>query len=352
MMESESQNNPTQAEAVVYHTGKVDSINKLKIAPIPKEITASLPGYGERYQTCGTVRFKVKCDNGHEALRVNSCDRKECPVCSPKWANRRARKAAKRFWWIFTSQDNHVSENPQNARHVSLGVPPGMWDQPYHEVVKWAARILRDSLRSGGGLYVGHGWRFKDSHGDPVQWKHSDLNPRADNPIVDSWAVYSPHVHFIIFGWLIDVDEFAAKYGCRYTYHSATPSELEVYFTIRYMLTHTTLIEKRHSLIWFGRCSYNRVVLDREYKETVRAICPECGGKMFYETPAGEWLPWHIEITRRHYKFRVQQKRLVKKKRGPKPEGGSSELHDLKHSRKHDLIHWIDGVYDPKVSSK
>jgi hypothetical protein len=299
-------------EAVVYHTGKVDSSKHLKIGPVPGEPTAILPGYGIEYASCGTVRFRVKCENGHEGLRVNSCDRKECPVCSSRWANRQARKAAKRFWWIFENQGNHVSQNAKNARHVSVGIPPSMWDRPYFEVVKWAARAIRDSLRSGGGLYVGHAWRFKDSKGEPVQWKHTDLNPLAVYPVVDSWAVYSPHVHFVIFGWLIPVDEFEAKYACRYTYHDSTPSELEVYFCIRYLLTHTTLIENHHSLIWFGKCSYNRVVLDREFKETVRALCPICHAPMFYETPEGDWEPWHIEITRRHYKFKVVQKRFGK----------------------------------------
>jgi len=302
----------SESNAVVYHTTKVDLAKHLKIAKVPGEPSATLPAYGVEYGNCGTVRFRVKCENGHYGLRVNSCNRKECPVCSGKWANRQARKAAKRFWWIFENQDNHVSESAKNARHVSLGIPPSMWNRPYLEVVKWAAKALRDSLRSGGGLYVGHAWRFKDSKGEPVQWKHSDLNPLALYPIVDSWAVYSPHVHFVIFGWLIPVDEFESKYGCRYTYHSATPSELEVYFTIRYLLTHTALIEKRHSLIWFGACSYNRVILDREYQEEVRALCPECGSPMFYETPHGTWEAWHILVTRRHYKFKVIQERFAK----------------------------------------
>jgi hypothetical protein len=301
------------SKAVVYHTTKVDFSKHLKIGPVPGEPTAILPGYGEAYPYCGTVRFKVKCENGHEGLRVNSCNRKECPTCSPKWASRQARKAAKRFWWIFENQDNHVSRSAKNARHVSVGIPPSMWDQPYHEVVKWAANSLRDSLRSGGGLYVGHAWRFKDSKDDPVQWKHSDLNPHAEYPITDSWAVYSPHVHFVIFGWLIPVDEFEAKYHCRYTYHDSTPSELEVYFCIRYLLTHTALLEHHHSLVWFGKCSYNRVVLASEFKETVRAMCLECGAPMLYETPEGDWEPWYIEVTRRHYKFKVIQKLLEKK---------------------------------------
>jgi hypothetical protein len=314
MVENSSASN--WSKAVVYHTGKVDSAKHLKIGPVPGEPTAILPGYGIEYLSCGTVRHRVNCvpsaEGGHLNYHRNSCDRKECPVCSTKWANRRAREAAKRFWWIFENQDNHVSKNAKNARHVSVGIPPSMWGRPYHEVMKWVAAALRDSLRSGGGLYVGHAWRFKDSRGEPVQWKHSDLNPQAIYPIIDSWAVYSPHVHFVIFGWLIPVDEFEAKYGCRYTYHDSTPSELEVYFCIRYLLTHTALIENRHSLIWFGKCSYNRVVIDREFKELVRALCPICHKPMFYETPEGTWEPWHIEITRRHYKFKVIQKYLKK----------------------------------------
>ena len=78
------QSKSTRAEAVVYHTTKVDLAKHLKIAKIPDIPGATLPAYGEAYDSCGTVRFKVKCENGHEGLRVNSCNRKECPVCSLK----------------------------------------------------------------------------------------------------------------------------------------------------------------------------------------------------------------------------------------------------------------------------
>lgn len=319
------------SDAVVYHTTKVVSEKQLKIANVPDSPGAMLPGYGLAYDTCGTVRFKVKCENGHEALRVNSCNRKECPVCSSKWANRQARKAAKRFWWIFENQGGHVSHTAKNARHISLGIPPRMWDRPYVEVVKWAAGIIRDSLRSGGGFYVGHSWRFKDFRGNPVPWKHSDLNPKAEHPIRDSFAVYSPHVHFVIFGWLIPVDEFESKYGCRYTYHSATPSELEVYYCVRYLLTHTTLISNHHSLVWFGACSYNSVVLDWEKRETVRALCPECHAPMFYETEAGDWEPWYIEVTRRHYRFKSKQLRF--EPRPKKKKVGVARTTHPKHAK-------------------
>jgi hypothetical protein len=342
LQESNNSSASNWPEAVVYHTTKVDLAKHLKIAKIPDNPGATLPAYGEAYDSCGTVRFRVKCENDHYGLRVNSCNRKECPVCSNKWANRQARKAAKRFWWIF--ENSPAGSRPENARHISLDVGHGVFEGlPYVEAVKAGAKAIRDSLRSGGGLYVPHGWRFKDSSGDPVQWKHSDLNPSADYPIIDSYAVYSPHVHFVIFGWLIPVEEFEAKYGCRYTYHSATPSELEVYFSVRYMLTHTTLIENRHSLVWFSGCSYNRVVLDREYKETVRALCPECNAPMFRETPEGDWEAWHIEVTRRHYKFKVDQEYLVKKKRA-KCVGGSSAIYDLKHSKQVALGQQVDSI--------
>ena len=345
----------TETTVVTCHTGKVTIANdedlvlkRLKIAKVPGSPEALLPGYGEAYDTCGTVRHRVNCvpseEGGHLKFHLNHCDRKDCPICYTKWVHRRARKASERIWWIYNQQPKRVSGNPRNLRHVTITAPSHMWGLPFRELQQWGLKQMKKILRSGGGLYVGHPWRFQDVNGNPVPWKHSDLNQQAESPIIDSYAVYGPHLHFIIWGWLIDVDECFERFKFRYKYLSATPSELEVYYCVRYLLTHTAVLDRSHVVRYFGQASYNRVEVVQEWKELIRATCPDCGKDMYYETETGEWDAWDILITRRMYRFKVDQKKLVRVPRVKMVKGTNL---DMKHSMAVDPKGWVGNIYTP-----
>lgn len=282
------------------------------MAPVP-EVDCSLPGWNDitkPYPNCGQVKFAKRCDDPscynheHHILVKKWCESKDCPVCYPVWASRRAKKASKRLWWIFEREPLRWSKSRRNVAHVQLSPPAELRHMDYRKLLRLGLKMMKQ-IGAVGGVYIGHPWRFRDYSGNEVQWKHSSLNRYADAPVVESVAVYEPHLHFVVWGWLRPSPEVERSTGWVYTKLSTTPTLEETKAVIAYALTHTGVYGNAHALRWFGRASYNRVQIAFEERAEVRDCCPVCGSGMeYFDAETGTWLPYYIVITRRHYKFR------------------------------------------------
>lgn len=302
-------------KAVSCYTTKVDF---KKIAKVPGVDCCELPGSDDLvrpYPNCGEVRFKTRCSNpecpNHTDYQTvkNWCHSKECPVCYRAWARRQAKKATERVWWAFTHEPAWWSRNPKNIRHVVLNVPPDLWHKPYPEVLTWGLRKLKQ-IGARGGCYIGHPWRFRDLEGGYIQWKHSDLNKHAEAPVIESVAVYAPHLHFIVWGWLIPSDEAHERYGFTYKTLGARPNEESIFGTIYYQLTHAGIYPHSHTLRWFGSAGYNRIQVT-EWRELQPVSCILCDAPLEYEYE-GMWQPYSVLVTRRHFKFKIlAQSKLI-----------------------------------------
>lgn len=306
----------TLVEAVCSHTGKVDRgaehIDYL-LAAVPGLENCRLPGADEithPLSNCGTGRFKVRCPNpkcGHMHIKMNWCYSRECPTCYPKWAWKDGVRASKRLSFIFQHEPKRWSGNPRNMWHADLTIPPERMELPYPENLKWAMDMMK-KLGCRGGCYVGHPWRFRDKNNEPVAWKHSSMNRYAESPIIESYGILAEHIHVAGWGWLIPSDEAYERFGVVYTKLEVLPDEKAMARCLAYMLSHAGVYSGSQTLRWFGRASYNRVQVASVTKEEIQAPCPICGTGMEKEDPeTGDWEPYYILITKRHYKFKSTQ---------------------------------------------
>jgi len=259
------------------------------------------------------VKFQIVCaDCGDTTLARHHCDRKECPECYGTWATRRARVAAEKLESGFKQMGGRY-----RPRHIVVSPPARIQDIPYNDVLKLALGLIHEYARGRyGGCYVGHPWRFVDVHGESLQWRHCSLNREALVPISEGFAVYSPHVHFQMFGWIVDSEEVERETGWTVKMIDELPTEKDVFSCVRYQLTHCGVDESHHALRWFGNMAYNNFVKVSESTETVYPRCTLCDGELWAYSLEGDLLQRHcLEVTRFHYRFKPKQKTIFPQKR-------------------------------------
>lgn len=232
-----------------------------------------LPAQGEAYDTCGTVRAKAFCpecgEYKHELL--DSCDRRECPTCHTKWANRAGKRIVERMRGML---DLLRSKNSRyRLSHVVLSPPEGSIDD-LDRLFKELSRV-RKLMGALGGVCIFHPFRFENKEGAPVPWKHCSLNPNAKTPIVESEAVWSPHWHLVNVGWLMPSNAVYEKTGWVYKNLGVRESKRELHGTILYLLTHAGINQTKHAYTYYGLSSYNKLGVQKtiEYQEVK---CPDC----------------------------------------------------------------------------
>lgn len=291
--------------------GKVPEL-ELRISSVPGG-EYHLPGYGESYDSCNRVKFLIYCPScGDEPVEAHDyCDRKECPVCSSHWATRRAKVATEKIESAHRQMGGNGHRRP---RHMSVSLPASTWDLPYNDVLTIARELItKVTVGFCGGTYVGHPWRFEDSQGESLEWKHCDLNRKAVEPIYEGYAVYRPHVHFIMFGWIPPSEEIYEKTGVVIHMIDVLPTEADVFWCIRYQLTHCGVDQEHHAIRWFGGLSYNNFMKVSESTETVYPRCPVCDGELWTYSVDGDFIGrYSLMITRYHYRFKPRQQLLEK----------------------------------------
>ena len=220
-------------------------------------------------------------------------------------------------------------------RPVIVSLPPSMYDLPFNEVqIVLRELITKFSRGTFGGIYVGHPWRFRDSQGEPLQPKHCDLVIGAEEPIYEGFAVYGPHIHATMFGWIVPTDEIERETGVVFEVGEPLATRDDVFGYIYYSLTHCGVHETHRAIRWFGALSYNNFVKVSESTETVYPLCPLCDGELWAFTLEGKLLGRHcLEVTRFHYRFKARQKTLVPVKRIKKGSSGNIRMRQIKYGK-------------------
>lgn len=273
----------------------------------------TLPSDGEAYLSCGEVTAKIYCPTcgDYKFELTRSCYRASCPTCYKKWLSRESNVATERVFEGLYLLRNQSKKHL--LHHVVWSVPPSEYHLSYQDQRK-RFHYRRKIAGSIAGLVIYHPWRFRaTSDGRMIAWKHCSLNPDAEAPVVDSYAVYQPHFHTLSVGYLMPSDQFAERFGWIYKkLHYKVPiwTARDMKGIIWYQLSHAGINPKFHALSWYGRFSNNQFVLEETSVSYQDMKCPDCGSVLehhVFHWRRGVWAKsedWVLKITKRHYKFK------------------------------------------------
>lgn len=219
-----------------------------------------LPGHGTAKSNCGEVRFAKACsddacrhDHGHSLVSEN-CGRLSCPTCRDAAIARAASRAVERVEGLMEAYEREgykigpldhcqLSTSPDSPLFTpeALSTREGL-NRAYQK----ARELLKKYCRGYGGILVLHPWR--QVHLDGSECGRHDCTKEH------TWT-WSPHFHFIGFGWWVKSNEFYAATGWTYTKFGhgikrrsdADESQRSLFNTLHYQLSHCgLLVEGRH----------------------------------------------------------------------------------------------------------
>jgi len=221
----------------------------------------TMPAFKEQiHEWCGEWKSKgclniERHKNKMAYLRryQRSCYRADCNVCAKKWLARLANRSTARI-------TIYQAYNP-NKRAKHIVVSPPSWQ--HHKSLKFLRKQAYKYLKKVGcygGTMIFHAYRSYVDEWNKKMW------------------YFAPHFHIIGFGWIVGSN--VAK-----TYHKDgwlvknIGVRKSVFQTIYYQLSHCTIVEGKHTLIWFGELGYHNSILKVE-DEPILDQCPECFAKL------------------------------------------------------------------------
>lgn len=219
-----------------------------------------LPGNGTAKSNCGEVRFAVGCsdhncrdEHGVKLVKEN-CGRLSCPVCKESAVDRAAARAVERIEGLISAYAAEgIKTGPLDHCQLSTRADDPLFTREafstregINRAFARARLLLKRHVRYYGGVLVLHPWR--QIHPDGSECGRHD----CDKPHVWTW---SPHFHFIGFGWWTKSDDFFRLTGWTYSKFGhgikkragVDESQRSLHNTIRYQLTHCgLLVEGKH----------------------------------------------------------------------------------------------------------
>lgn len=178
-----------------------------------------------------------------------SCYVATCPTCAHKWMARLAKQSDERL--SHAKKTNRIV-----LSHVVISVPSWLSHKPLKALRKLAYIQLKKVGVRGGNLMF-HAYRHKDV-GDQRIW------------------YYSPHFHGIMTGWIHGglVAKECHQLGWVVVKIRTLFEDDEVFPLMLYLLSHSAIVEGKHSLTWFGNLAYGELKIP---KDDSIGKCPECG---------------------------------------------------------------------------
>jgi len=225
------------------------------------QLVFKMVGTGESKEYCG--KFVTEgCDNSVEhPNEMNygqnkrlTCKRAECPICWDSWSVREASRVTERIekFRMLSQRNGFRSCKPI---HVIVSPPKWKWNVSWTELKKEFRKMVK---KAGivGGVSMFHAFRLKDK-----TWK------------------YMPHFHLMGYGWVVNTKKISSKDGWVIKNKGIRKSSTEVYSTVAYLLSHTSIAKGVHSVTWFGDLSYRSkyaLELKRDVDESNSDKCPYC----------------------------------------------------------------------------
>lgn len=246
----------------------------------------TLPGSGA---PCGRNPDKLPlrhrlCPGAHVVPYIDTCDRRDCPVCWRKgWLRREARAVARDL--LAESQARRERGQLSTVIHVSLSPPPSKWSAVDPEQVG-----PRQALRNYGPLrtraYVVA--RKAGINGGRLFFHHARCKERRRRR---ETLIKGPHFHALGFGF-VPPDAFE-RTGWVVTNHGARWSRRQVAGTARYILDHSSRADLNPGISAEGKSggltltvtAFGRLVKATDTRPEGR-FCPVC----HVSYPPIEWI--------------------------------------------------------------
>jgi len=157
-----------------------------------------------------------------------------------------------------------------------------------------------------GGCKIYHAWRFREkATGQAIAWKRTDINPVSEER-VPSYGIESNHWHILGWGYLKPSDEFYEEsHGWTYK-NLGERKDKEMFATLYYQLSHSTIDGRKQTLTWFGIAANNKLLttIEVDYKAK---LCPICKAEMEkFQYYCGESIKVENrqKVRYKHYKFK------------------------------------------------
>lgn len=228
-----------------------------------------LPGKGTPTEDCGQLRWFGCSDCGHVFQGERQCDKKTCPNCFRRWAFKLGKRAGMRVWAA-----RKLIMGRRKGRLLHIVVSMKYEGGEINEYRRRAYKICEQHQITGGCAVFHHTREHSDSNeripDGHIHYHIIGLAPRGVLPGTDSGDIF----HVIR-------DSIRGDYkGFQRT--------REVIACLSYVLTHSGVKEKSHTLTWFGDMSYNKLnngTLKEEFPEMMDWLgksgrkCPCCGGQ-------------------------------------------------------------------------
>ena len=242
-----------------------------------------LPSEGTAYPECGQTKMVISCPNGDHPveLKPHDCTRPECPICWPRWATRRTRKAVEKLEHSLKLGRECVNKFFKLSSIIVSPPQDDLWD--YDSVKKWWAKTWR-KLGVDGATSILHLWRFHNVDGEEVEsirWREFEANPESYTKTL------SPHFHCIVIGKPIDSEIFYKKTGAIYKKMNVDfkgnhieMKDHDLFNVIYYALSHTaiSLDRQRKTIDHYGLI--RRVRIAEEVVDWEPVMCPKCGAQL------------------------------------------------------------------------
>lgn len=322
--------------------------------PSLEELDFSLVGKGEKGKNCGEYVKTAFCEVCGKVHYVkHSCRRKACPNCYDKWKNEEKTKArarllsyeakehnpGKRLFHIQVSRKNN--EQYRTKMEVDEYIKDG-YEYAKEKGVRGGSMVFHPYRTTEEAKNLSRGimgkWQFVRERDNIVRNLALWSNPNYDSVVVrenESWedfARYSPHLHLIAYVDHLEEPKKGEEWGYKNISYSSGYGNLKVsddgisyeraiaegkkgykYSSeelerlkeakeeiednledvVNYLLTHTIYLkgdETKHSLTWFGSCSYNKFGTTLEEENALEGLgssfdlsdykCVDCGGKL------------------------------------------------------------------------
>lgn len=290
---------PSVAAASYYAKGRVAALTTALYPDIPpldfptddKLLTILsqkvTPGNDEAHPNCGQVKFTILCpdDPAHyKKLIKYSCNRSGCPTCWPTWASRLSDDVRDRIDGSRAPLNSNYK-----ARHVSLSPDLIPFNEPSEDCLKWLYKEgnrLTKLLGVTGCAVIVHAYRIRKELNNFVT--RSALKQKMNRY---TWALkqsnwhdylyFSPHLHLLTFGNLMDADEFHNLTGWVYRNHDNNKKHgregPELATTVYYLLTHAWTKNNSKVVRYWGDLSNKKLGKEQIELRKEPIYCPACG---------------------------------------------------------------------------
>lgn len=249
------------------------------------------------------------CDDEREHYTKGTfrhCNRPTCPACANYHIQNDSEKAAKKIL-AAAKHIRHTAPEGEgwklgHLQHITVSPPPELYWQlltpeGVRELNKKADQVVQLAGLIGGGR-IFHPFR-QDGIDDDADLSE-DYTPSPTNSMDKHKGRFSPHYHYLGFGFITNTQEIYKKTGWVVksirTGQKSIKNLPEVEGIIKYLLSHAGVVSDDspfqpskafQRIVWIGLCNSRRLPLVGTIRIHNPQLCPQCGAPLIKYTVHG-----------------------------------------------------------------